>query len=196
MQQDTALSYDEAVEQLSHLKMVTRQKQQFNKQTAPYFMLWGMLLLIGSGISFFASSSTIFWMWILLGSSGWMLTFFTFNKQQQHEPLPHFLKAQLRMALAGIAFFVCVFVALFITQVIPITLELFPMYNAILVSVAYLLLSLPLGKPLFFMGIWLGIVTTVFFILAIGPLFLITLFSAIGLLLTGIWLFTTGASNG
>ncbi|WP_078394088.1 hypothetical protein [Shouchella patagoniensis] len=196
MQQDTTLSLEGAVEQLSHLKMITRQKQQFGKQTAPYFMLWGLLLLIGSGISFFASSSSIFWMWILLGVLGWLFTFFTFFKQVQHEPLPHFLKTQLRMALTGIVFFTFIFSALLFTQTIPNTLEYFPMYNAVLVSISYLILGLPLGKPLFFMGISLGIITTLLFIFAIGPLSLITLFSSIILLLTGIWLFAKGATNG
>ncbi|MDQ0177140.1 hypothetical protein [Bacillus chungangensis] len=187
----------EILENLSHIKTLTNYKTEYCKQSSVYFIVWGIISMIAYPMSSFSLSSfTIGVSWFTLGMIGWAITLTIYFKQDKTDPLPLFLRTQLRYTSIALFVILAVFLFLIYSGLLPYTFENILFYIVLLVSIMYLLLGIVLTKEIFFMGVWLsilGMITFFFF-----PNVMNIIFAVIGggsLVLTGLILKRKGHGN-
>lgn len=187
----------EIFENLSHIKTITNYKTEYCKQTSIYFIIWGLIWIIGYSIPLlFTHLITIGLFWLILGIVGWVITLTIYFKQKKMIPMPLFLKIQLQYTWLGFGVILGIFIFLIYAGLLPYTLNNLPFYIVLLVSIMYILLGIVLAKEIFVMGVWLSLLgVTTFFI---SPSLTNIIFSFIGggsLLLTGVILKRKGQGN-
>ncbi len=120
----------EIAENLSHIKVLTNYKTEHSRQTSPYFIIWGCIWIIAYSVSLFKVPSVVLaCVWFVLAVLGWILTLKTYLKQKQSDPMPTFLKNQLKCAWFGFILMVSIFVFLILMELLPRTGEFFIVFN-------------------------------------------------------------------
>ena len=99
----------EIAENLSHIKVLTNYKTEYSRQTSPYFIIWGCIWIIAYSVSLCKVPSVVLaCVWFILAIVGWILTLKTYLKQKQFDPMPTFLKNQLKYAWIGFILVICI----------------------------------------------------------------------------------------
>ncbi|UXO89777.1 MULTISPECIES: hypothetical protein [Bacillus] len=191
------LNNSEILENLSHIKTITNYKTEYCKQTSIYFIIWGLIWIMGYSIPLlFANSIATGVFWLILGIAGWVITLTTYFKQKKMIPMPLFLRTQLQYTWLGLGIILGIFIFLICVGLLPYTLKNLPFYVVLLVSIMYLLLGIVLAKEIFIMGFWLSVLGVTTFLLF--PSLMNIIFAFIGggsLLLTGVILKRKGQGN-
>ncbi|HDR3653022.1 hypothetical protein COC45_09735 [Bacillus cereus] len=187
----------EILENLSHIKTITRYKTEYCKQTSTYFIIWGFIWIVAYTITLLNFNPfTIGVAWFLLGVIGWIITLAIYFKQKKMNPMPLFLRNQLKYTWLGLIMILSIFVFLIYSGLLPYTFDNFSFYIVLLVSIMYILLGIVLTREIFFMGFWLSILGMITF--SVFPDLLNIIFAFIGggsLLLTGFILKRKGQGN-
>lgn len=187
----------EILENLSHIKTITNYKTEYCKQTSTYFIIWGFIWIVAYTITLLNFDPfTIGVAWLLLGIIGWIITLTTYFKQKKVNPMPLFLKNQLKYIWLGLIMFLGIFVFLIYSGLLLYTFNNLSFYIVLLVSIMYMLLGTVLTKEIFFMGFWLSILGMITF--SVFPGLMNIIFAFIGggsLLLTGLILKRKGQGN-
>lgn len=187
---------EEVIENLSHIKTLMNHKQDYGKQAAPYFIVWGCIWIIGFLISSSGSMSVINMTWILLAIVGWLFSGIIFLRQKRNYPMPKFLDNQFKMLWIGFLFIFYIFVFLIGFKLLPLSFHHLALYNFLLISILYILLGIVLTRTIFFMGLWLIVLGTATYSFLSDYMYII--FAILGggcLLLTGISLYRKGIKN-
>ncbi|WP_111291513.1 hypothetical protein [Bacillus safensis] len=187
---------EEIIENLSHINTLINHKQVYGKQSAPYFIVWGCIWIIGFLISSTGAISIIQLTWISLGIIGWLFSGIIFLKQKKLDPMPKFLKNQFRMVWLGFMFIIYIVVFLIGSNLLPLSFHYLSLYSFLLVSILYILLGIVLTRIIFLMGLWLVILGTVTYSFFLDYMYVI--FAILGggcLLLTGILFNRKGIKN-
>lgn len=194
---DQNYTRSEILENLSHIKTVTNYQTEYCNQTSIYFIVWGIIWMIAYPMpSFDLSAFSIGVSWFTLGIVGWAITLTIYMKQCKTDPLPLFLRAQLRYAWIGLFIILGVFLFLIYSNLLPYTFENILFYIVLVVSIMYLLLGIVLTKEIFFMGVWLSVLGMIAFLFF--PNVMNIIFAVIGggsLVLTGLILKRKGHGN-
>lgn len=188
---------EEIIENLHHIKTLINHKQNYGKQAAPYFIVWGCIWIIGFLISATGSISVINMTWILLAIVGWLFSGITFLRQKKNYPMPKFLNNQFNMLWIGFLFILYLFVFLIGSNLLPLSFHHLTLYSFLLISILYILLGIVLTRTIFFMGLWLIVLGTATYSFLSDYMYII--FAILGggcLLLTGIFLNRKGIENG
>lgn len=156
---DPSISREEALEHLAHIKTLTVQTKRYGKQTAPYLITWGIIWVVGYSVAAMEWYALIGWVWFCLAIIGGMATFTIIVKQKRADPMPAFLSRQMGMAWGAFYIIVGMFAFLIGMGFLEFTNELIGFYPVLLVAIMYLLLGVVIGKEIFFMGIWLGVLS-------------------------------------
>lgn len=151
--------YTEALEYLAYIKSITDHKKRYGKQTAPYLLIWGCVWLIGYGVNYFNLSSLGYWSWISLSVLGWIGTIVVLFKQGSDEQLPNYIKEQTKYISASFIGIFLMFAFLINTGLLEYSQYLLGFYTVLLVSIMYILLGVLIGKEVFLIGIWLGVLS-------------------------------------
>ncbi|WP_062197326.1 hypothetical protein [Massilibacterium senegalense] len=187
---------EDIIENLSHIKTLINHKQDYGKQTAPYFIVWGCIWIIGFLISSTSSMSVINTAWILLAVVGWFFSGIIFLKQKKNYPMPKFLNNQFKMLWIGFLFIFYIFVFLIGSKLLPLSFHHLALYSFLLISILYILLGIILTRTILFMGLWLIVLGTATYSFLSDYMYII--FAILGggcLLLTGILLNRKGIKN-
>lgn len=187
---------EEIIENLSHIKTLINHKQDYGKQAAPYFIVWGCVWIIGFLISSTGSMSVINMTWILLAIVGWLFSGIIFLRQKRNYPMPKFLDNQFKMLWIGFLFIFYIFVFLIGSKLLPLSFHHLALYSFLLISILYILLGIVLTRTIFFMGLWLIVLGTATYSFLSDYMYII--FAILGggcLLLTGILLNRKGIKN-
>ncbi|MEC1338926.1 hypothetical protein P9D25_14840 [Bacillus velezensis] len=187
----------EIAENLSHIKVLTNYKTEYSRQTSPYFIIWGCIWIIAYSVSLCKVPSVVLaCVWFILAIVGWILTLKTYLKQKQFDPMPTFLKNQLKYAWIGFSFMVFIFVFLILMGLLPRTGEFLSFLIVLMVSIKYIFLGIVLTKEIFVMGFWLSILGMLTFCLFPEAMNIVFAFIGGGsLLLTGMILKRKGQGN-
>nr|WP_206699510.1 hypothetical protein [Bacillus atrophaeus] len=176
---------------------MTNYKTEHSRQTSPYFIIWGCIWIIAYSVSLFKVPSVVLaCVWFVLAVLGWILTLKTYLKQKQSDPMPTFLKNQLKCAWFGFILMVSIFVFLILMELLPRTGEFLSFLIVLMVSIMYIFLGIVLTKEIFVMGFWLSILGMLTFCLFPDAMNIVFAFIGGGsLLLTGMILKRKGQGN-
>lgn len=157
-------SNKEALEHLAHIKTITKvEKDRYGKKTGPYFIIWGLIWLIGFTMTATNLQEFIFWVWLGLSIVGWTFTIILWFRQEHDTPIPSFLQTQLSYVWGSFAIIIVIFIFLMSTKLLAFSGTYLLLYMVLLAVIMYALLSIVLGKELLFMAIWLGLLAAISF---------------------------------
>ncbi len=197
LKMDRRTTTSEILENLSHIKTITNYKTEYCKQTSTYFIIWGCIWIIAFSLTLTnLDSFSIGIIWGILGIMGGIITLVTYFKQEKSDPMPLFLRTQLKYAWFGIFMILGIFIFLISSNLLSNTFNSISMYMVLLVSIMYILLGIVLTKEIFLMGFWLIILGIITF--SVFPDTMNIIFAFIGggsLLLTGVILKRKGQGN-
>lgn len=180
---------EEVIENLSNIKTLINHKQDFGKQAAPYFIVWGCIWTIGFLISSTSILSVIYTVWLLLTIVGWLCSGIIFLRQKRNYPMPKFLNNQFKLLWIGFLFIIYIFAFLIGSKLLPLSFHHIALYNLLLISILFILLGIVLTRSILFMGLWLIVLGTATYLFLFDYMYII--FAIIGggsLLFTGILL--------
>lgn len=156
----------DALDHLSYLKVVTRQKMAYGRQTAPYFIVWGTIWFIGYGIEGIGLYALLNTVWAVLGLIGLIMTIWLVIRQSKNDPIPSFFGRQMVKIWGVFLTIIALCVLLIGRDLLMFNYQLLSLYSVFLVSIMHMLLGVVISREMYIMGIWLailGAITAVWF---------------------------------
>lgn len=151
-------------ENLEYMTHVTSKNRYYVAEVSPYFILWGLVWLIGFGC---AALGFGYIMLSLLSIIGLFVNFYIVKKQEKEDKIPKFIGKQFGKIGVTFLVIVCIFIVLLLTGFLKFSNLHLGIYCVFLIGILYMLFGVIFGKEMFYMGIWLsltGAVTAVWFI--------------------------------
>ena len=145
-------------ENLEYLTLITSKNRYYAAEVSPYFILWGLVWLVGFGCAALGLGYTMLSLFSLVGL---FVNFHLIKKQEKENKIPSLIGKQF--GKIGISFIVIVsiFIVLLSTGFLTFSNLHLGIYCVFLIGILYMLFGVIFGKEMFVMGIWLSITGTV-----------------------------------
>lgn len=152
---------EQALADLEYIKHLTFRSRQYASESSPYFILWGVIWVIGFGSMAFGWKEYANWIWGVLSVAGLAVNFFIAAQQEKRDPMPRLISKQFAKIWVSFLVIVGLFIVLLSTGFLAFEFSYIGLYAVILIAVMYVLLGVVLGKQILLMGIWLGVLASV-----------------------------------
>ncbi|MBN2041517.1 MAG: hypothetical protein JW864_15880 [Spirochaetes bacterium] len=140
---------DEALEQIAYLKKLAEKSRLIAAYGYKFYILWGILLIIG----FFTSVYLTPWLiWLIIDATGFLLTLIFILQERGKEKTSALLK---KIGIQSIILLITGFIIFYVisgSSDLNIRAAFWPFH----VGTIYLIASVHIGKDLFTIGLWLA----------------------------------------
>lgn len=145
-------------ENLEYLSLITAKNRYYASEVGPYFILWGLVWLIGFGCAAFGFGYAIF---SLLSFAGFIVNFYLIKKQEKEDKIPTFIMKQFGKVGISFVAIVTIFIVLLSTGFLTFSSIHLGLYSVFIIGILYMLFGVIFGREMFLMGIWLSFIGTV-----------------------------------
>lgn len=146
-----------ALDDLSYIKQLTSENRKYAAEVSPYLILWGVIWVIGYGAEALQLYAVLSWLWPVLGGVGFVINLFIIMKQTKSNPFPKVVARQFTVLICCFAYIVLIFVLFIALGLLQLEPSHYGLFIILLVSILYMLFGILLGKEIFLIGLWLGV---------------------------------------
>lgn len=158
----TEQTNSQLVKDLAYIKQLMElQTRNTAAGASPYFIIWGIIWIIGFGADALVFDHLLPWIWGGLSIIGMILNLTIGIKQAKEDPLPTVFDRKLSMLFSCFGVIVVLFIVLITTGFVHFSADVIGLYSVIFVSILYLLIGVILGKEVFIMGIWFALLACI-----------------------------------